>query len=194
MIRKLSVLGGFVVLAMLATAIIAAPAGAKTKTKTLSNATPVPIPDASPPPNSVPGAVFDDIGIGKKGTVKDIKVGVQITHTDTGDLELWLLKDTQPVPLSFNNSGPGADDDNYGSGTGCVGGMTVFDGAAALQLFDSTNPFDGSFRPDQNSLPLGVYNGEQVKGTWRLLVVDDAPVDTGTITCFQLTAKYKVQK
>lgn len=191
--RKLGVFGGIAAIALLAATILAAPAGAKTKTKTLSNATPVPIPDAGPPPNEIPGAVFDDIGIGKKGIVKDINVGVQITHTDTADLELWLLKGDLPIPLSLNNSGPGADDDNYGSGTGCVGGMTVFDGAAPLQTFAVTNPFDGSFRPEQDTLPLGVYNGQQVKGTWRLLVIDEDNLDTGTITCFQLTAKYKKQ-
>jgi len=188
---KLGAFGRIAALALLASLVLASPAGAKTKTKTLSNATPVAIPDAGPPPDEIPGAVFDDIGFGKKGTVKDIKVGVQITHPDTADLELWLLKDNLPIPLSFNQSGPGADDDNFGSGTGCTGGMTVFDGAAPLQLFDSTNPFDGSFRPANNSLPLGVYNGQQVKGTWRLLVIDEDNIDTGTITCFQLTAKYK---
>lgn len=192
--RKLGALGGIALIALLASALLAAPAGAKTKTKTLSNATPVAIPDAGPPPDEIPGSVFDDIGFGKKGTVKDVKVGVQVTHPDTADLELWLLKDNLVIPLALNESGPGADDDNYGSGTGCVGGMTVFDGAAPLQVFDTTNPFDGSFRPQTNSLPLGVYNGQQVKGTWRLLAIDEDNTDTGTITCFQLTAKYKVQK
>jgi len=193
--RKLSALGGVAAIALLATAMLAAPAGAKTKTKTktLSNATPVAIPDAGPPPDEIPGAVFDDIGIGKKGIVKDINVGVQITHPDTSELELWLLKGDEPIPLSLNNSGPGADDDNFGSGTGCVGGMTVFDGAAPLRLFNANNPFDGSFRPDADDLPLGVYNGGQLKGTWRLLVIDESNLQTGTITCFQLTARYKKQ-
>ena len=73
--------------------------------------------------------------------------------------------------------------------------MTVFDGAATLRISDGNNPFDGPFRPALAARPnLSLYNGDQLKGTWRLLAVDtDAPpaVETGTITCFQLTARYK---
>lgn len=181
-------------LASLAALVLAAPAGAKTKTKTLSNATPVSIPDATPGINGLPGAVFDDIGVGKKGIIKDVKVGVQIAHPDTSDLQLWLFKDEQYIPLSFFVGGPTTA--NMGSGTGCTGGITVFDGAAPLSIFQGDNPFDGSFRPTQNSLPLGVYSGEQFKGAWRLLALDFAPpppASIGTINCFQITVKYKPQ-
>src|SRR5262249_7364237 len=96
-----------------------------------------------------------------------------------------------PVPLSLNESGPGANDNNYGSGTGCTGGMTVFDGAAPLQIFQGVNPYDGSWRTDSTIVPLAYFHGGQTKGTDRLPVNDTAGGDTGTITCFQLTVKYK---
>src|SRR5262249_26185771 len=188
---RLGMFGATALTALLVTALLASSAAAKTKTKVLNNATPVAIPDRTPGPNGVDGSVFDDIGFGKKGLVKDVKIGVQVTHPDTSDLELWLVKDNVAIPLAQSQSGPGADNDNCGSGTACTGGMTLFDGAAALQLFDSTNPFDGSFRPQNNIAPLGVYNGQQVKGTWRLLAIDENTGNTGTITCFQLNVKYK---
>jgi len=189
---KLGVLGGVAVIALLASAVLAAPAGAKTKTKTFSSGpTAIPIPDQSPPPESLPGFAVSDIGVTKKGTIKDLNAAVQITHTDTADLDLWLFKGDKSIPLAQNVSGPGANDDNFGSGTGCVGGMTVFDSAAPLRIAQGVNPFDGPFRLNQNDLPMSVYNGDQLKGTWRLVVVDQDDVDIGTITCFQVTAKYK---
>jgi len=155
----------------------------------------VSIPDATPGVDGLPGAVFDDIGVGKKGIIKDVKAGVQIAHPDTGDLDAWLFKDEQYIPLAFGASG-GPSTANMGSGTGCVGGITIFDSAAPLGIFYGNNPFDGSFRPALNAAPLGVYNGEQFKGTWRLLVLDfdpPPPADIGTINCFQITVKYKPQ-
>src|SRR5262249_19519577 len=124
-------------------------------------------------------------------------VGVQITDTDTGNLELWLLKDEQPVPLAQNTSTGGpAGTANFGGGTGCTGGMTIFDSFAPLRIFEGVNPYAGSFRPTQNNLQLTPYNGAEYKGTWRLLVLDDGPpppLTTGTINCFQLTVKYKAE-
>jgi len=191
--RKLSVLGGVAAIALLALAMLAAPAGAKTKTKTFSNPAAIPIPDETPPPDSVSGAAFSDLPVNKKGTIKDINVGVQVTHPDTGDLELYLFKGTKYIPLALGAQG-GSTDDNIGGGTACTGGITTFDGAATLDIDDGLNPFAGAFRPQADTLPLGVYNGDQLKGTWRLLVIDfvaPPPVQTGTINCFQLTARYK---
>jgi hypothetical protein len=177
----------------LAAAAFAAPAGAKTKTKTFANPTAVPIPDATPGVNFQPGAAFSDLAVTKKGTIKDVDVGVQVTHPDTGDLDLYLFKGETYIPLAFGESG-GSSTANFGGGTACTGGITVFDSAAPLGIFYGNNPFAGSFKPALNALPLGVFNGEQLKGTWRLLVLDyDAPppADVGTINCVQLTARYK---
>jgi subtilisin-like proprotein convertase family protein len=72
--------------------------------------------------------------------------------------------------------------------------MTVFDPRATRHLNDSSNPFDGSYLQISDSVPLTVFNGEQLKGTWRLVVTDfvpSLPTTTGSITCFQVTAKYK---
>jgi len=182
-----------VAVAALATAALAAPAGAKTKTKTFSNPTAIPVPDATPGPNFQPGAAFSDLPVNKKGTIKDIDVGVQVTHPNTGDLDLYLFKGDKYIPLAFGVEG-GASSANLGGGTACTGGITVFDSAAPLGIFYGNNPFAGSFKPALNALPLGVYNDDQLKGVWRLLVLDyvaPPPVETGTINCFQLTARFK---
>ncbi len=83
------------------------------------------------------------------------------------------------------------NNDNHGSGTGCVGGITVFDSAAPLSITQVVNPFDGSFRPQNSQLQLSGYNGQSVKGTYRLLAIDAANGNTGTITCFQLPVRYE---
>src|SRR5262249_22726799 len=153
------------------------------------------IPEAvSGPDNFVAGQGISDLPISKKGTIKDIKVGIQITHPDTSDLDVLVKRGGTYVPLAFGVSGPGTTDNNFRSGAGCAGGLTVFDGAATRFIIDSSNPFDGSFLPNSALAPLGLFNGEQLKGTWRLVVTNfgsSPPPSAGTITCFQVTAKYR---
>jgi subtilisin-like proprotein convertase family protein len=84
------------VTALLAAALLAAPAGAKTKTFS-TGATAIPIPDATPftpSPGYEAGVAVSDLKVTKKGTIKDLNAAVQITHTDTGDLNLYLFKGT----------------------------------------------------------------------------------------------------
>jgi subtilisin-like proprotein convertase family protein len=181
----------------LAALVLAAPAATKTKTKTFQNATPVPIPQAiNPPP--VLGEAVSDVAVSKKGTVKDVNVGVQITDDNTENLILYLFKGERFIWLSGAN-GRGPSDNDFGGGTGCVGAMTVFDDSAAEFIFQGSNPFAGSFRPAPpaalGSGSLAEFKGEKLNGTWRLLVQNVTPappIETGTIQCVQIAAKYKV--
>jgi hypothetical protein len=187
----------------LAALVLAAPGAAKTKTKTFQNSTPVPIPQAIDNPAPVPntlGQAFSEVGVTKTGTVKDVNVGVQITTGDTEELVLYVFKGDKYVELSaFNENG--SSDDNYGGGTGCSGGMTIFDGGAPSFIYQGSNPFAGSFRPSpvlgMGSDNLAKFNGDKVGGTWKLLVLNadtPPPVETSTIQCVQITAKYKPSK
>jgi hypothetical protein len=189
-----------------AAAIAAAPATAKTKTKTFQNPTPVPIPQAIDNPSPTPdtyGEAVSDVPVTKKGTVKDVNVGVQITHPDTRDLLVYLFKGERYIELAALNSGfSGSSEANYGGGIACAGGITVFDDLAPTFIYGADNPFAGSYRPAVGRAfggagSLAEFNGEKLNGTWRLLVLSNdppPPIATGTIQCVQIIAKYKVAK
>ncbi len=183
---------------LLASAIAGAPAIAKTKTKTFQNPAAITIPGAVDTPTTFsPGQASSNIDVSKKGTIKDVNVGVQATHPDTSDLALWLFKDETYIPLIFGNSGPDGNTEDYGGGTGCTGGITVFDTQANISINQASNPFAGTFLTADDEFTLAEFNGEQLKGTWSLLAYNfEAPPPPGTraIDCFQLTAKYKKPK
>ncbi len=66
---------------------------------------------------------------------------------------------------------------------------TVFDDDAPTPIASGSAPFTGVFRPDQ---PLSTLNGVAITGTWKLFVVDGAPVDIGSIQHWSLNIQSSV--
>jgi subtilisin-like proprotein convertase family protein len=96
------------------------------------------------------------------------QVCLNITHTWTSDLNIWLRSPTGFfLLLSDDNGGAG---DNYTN--------TCFSSTAVTNIGPSAAPFTGSFVPEGaiNSLA-----GQQVNGVWTLYVGDDAGGDVGTL-------------
>jgi subtilisin-like proprotein convertase family protein len=111
---------------------------------------------------------------GGPASIADATVTLNVTHTYTGDLEVWLTSPAgTPVSLAYHRGGWG---DNF---TG-----TVFDDLAAISIASGSAPFTGTFRPEQ---PLGTLAGEGADGTWILSVYDWAGGDVGTIDSWTLT-------
>jgi subtilisin-like proprotein convertase family protein len=140
-----------------------------------------------------PTSVTQEFTINKKRSkVKDVNVGVRITHTYNQDIDLSLTAPNgASVDLSSDNGAPG--DDDYGSGSdSCSGTLTVFNDEAETSIEDGTSPFAGQFVPEE---PLSKVDGSKLKGTWRLTVVDDVPdFDDGTLHCAELEIKYRKKK
>lgn len=110
---------------------------------------------------------------GNGGTVAKVEVTLNITHTFTGDLDIFLVApDGTRVELTTDNGGSG---DNY---TG-----TIFDDDATTSITTGTAPFTGRFRPEQ---PLNLLAGKPIDGAWRLEVYDDANIDTGSLLNWSL--------
>jgi subtilisin-like proprotein convertase family protein len=177
---------GLVGVALVAVAVmaLAAPGAATAKSKTLFSG-----PINTPIPNNTPTGVFAPIGFGKKGTVKDIDVGVRISHPNVSQLNLYLFKGEKYVPLATTVGGAG---NNFGSGAAdCTGVMTVFDGAAPTFIQTGSAPFNGAFRPQQS---LALFNGDRSKSTWRLFAYDQAGGTSGLINCWALRIDYKKKK
>jgi subtilisin-like proprotein convertase family protein len=111
---------------------------------------------------------------GGPASIADATVTLNVTHTYTGDLEVWLTSPAgTPVSLAYHRGGWG---DNFTS--------TVFDDLAAISIASGSAPFTGTFRPEQ---PLGTLAGEGADGTWTLSVYDWAGGDVGTIDSWTLT-------
>jgi subtilisin-like proprotein convertase family protein len=154
-------------------------AGAKSKT-TFSGPINLPV------PNNAPTGAFAPIGFGKKGTVKDVNVAVRVSHPNVSQLSLYLFKGQKYVALARSVGGNAND---FGSGTAdCAGVFTVFDGAAPTFIYTGVAPFNGAYRPAES---LAAFDGDQSKGTWRLLAVDAAGGTQGLVNCWALGLKYK---
>ncbi len=109
------------------------------------------------------------------GTLQNLTVNLDITHTLARDLDLYLVSPAgTTVPLALRVGGP----------TGQNFTSTVFNDAASTSINSASAPFTGSFRP---ASPLSVFNGESIVGTWKLLIIDQAAGDVGTENSFSLT-------
>ena len=125
-----------------------------------------------------------------KGTIRDIDVRVRLIHGRDEDVDLSLLPPAGiPLLLSTDNGTTGND---YGAGANdCTGSFTVLDDASPVAITDAAAPFAGFFRPEQ---PLAALNGQQMKGPWWFLFIDDAGGNTGVLGCWELEVTYKIKK
>jgi subtilisin-like proprotein convertase family protein len=167
-----------------AIAMLVAPATAGAKARAFSSG-----PINRPIPNNDPVGVFAPIGVGKKGTVKDVNVAVRVSHPNVSQLSLYLFKGDKYVRLASGVGGAGND---FGAGTAdCVGTFTIFDGSAPTFIQTGSAPFNGAFRPSES---LATFNRDKTKGTWRLLAFDSAGGTSGLVNCWVLGLKYKKAK
>jgi subtilisin-like proprotein convertase family protein len=124
-------------------------------------------------PDNTPAGVSSTVAVSSQYDVVDVNVLVNITHTYTGDLDLFLIgPNGTSVELSSDN---GSSGNNFTD--------TLFDDDAETSITDGSAPFTGSFRPEQ---PLADLNGQPGSGDWIFKVIDDAGIDTGAIESWQL--------
>lgn len=107
------------------------------------------------------------------GTITDVNVTLNITHTYDADLNISL---TSPggttVLLSDDNGGGGNDYTN-----------TIFDDVSGTTITAGSAPFTGTFSPEGN---LSDFLGENPNGNWTLSIYDDAGGDQGTLNSFSI--------
>ena len=136
---------------------------------------PVPIPDNNP----TGGTAIITVGDNKPIIDLDVRID-HLTHTFDGDLVVHIIgPDNTDVILSNRR---GSSGDNFVN--------TRFDDASGSIIANGTAPFTGTFKPDN---PLAAFNGKIAAGQWKLKVVDQANVDTGTIDQFSLLFTYPAQ-
>lgn len=125
-----------------------------------------------------------------KGQIKDVDVRVRLVHGRDDDVDLSLLPPRGvPLLLSTDNGTTGND---YGAGANdCTGSFTVFDDASPVAITAAAAPFAGFFRPEH---ALAALNGQEMRGPWWFLFIDDAGGNSGVLGCWELEVTYKVKR
>jgi hypothetical protein len=189
----------------------ASPAVAKTKKATFDRcvSAAVAIPDGpaigTTAPNpaasfAVPVNVPKFKGKRQEGVVTAFhSAGVRISHTDDGDLALFLVSPGgRVVSLASyrdqSTNSPQPSGDGYGSGpASCLGPLVQLGDAFPTSIAtpgntgDST-PIAGSFKPEQ---PLSTFVGGPARGFWTLIVQDIQGADVGQINALSLNFTYR---
>ncbi|MDB6125894.1 MAG: hypothetical protein JWQ71_4887, partial [Pedosphaera sp.] len=112
-----------------------------------------------------------------------LTVSLHITHPFVPDLALQLIgPDGTRINLSRNHgSGP-----DYGIDCASDTSRTVFSDDASNSIALAFAPFTGTFKPEESLSAFAGKSGSGVNGTWKLNVVDGAPLGVGAIQCWSL--------
>ncbi|MBN2023279.1 MAG: proprotein convertase P-domain-containing protein [Pirellulales bacterium] len=106
-------------------------------------------------------------------SISDVNVTLNISHTYTSDLEVYLIgPDGTRVQLFANVGGSGNNFTN-----------TTLDDQAATSIAGASAPFSGTFRPEGL---LSAFNGKSANGVWTLEITDNWTYDQGTLNSWSL--------
>jgi subtilisin-like proprotein convertase family protein/subtilisin family serine protease len=131
----------------------------------ISTDAPVGIPDLD--------TVFSNIEIFERGTIADLEVSLDLTHSWDSDLSVFLIApDGTRIELFSDVGGSG---DNFRN--------TVLDDEAETAIADGVAPFKGLFRPAGS---LDILQGQFITGKWTLEITDDTAGDIGTLDAWSL--------
>lgn len=122
-------------------------------------------------PNTIKSRLTVD---GLRGSVSDIRVKLNISHTWDDDLLVTLV----------SPSGSKVQLVRYVGGDGDGFTNTVLNDGAGQGIGSGNAPFTGTFRPHQS---LTRFNGEDPNGVWTLIVRDRAAEDGGSLDNWTLT-------
>jgi len=112
-------------------------------------------------------------------TIYDIDVGITLRHTNVFDLHIFLQS-----PIGTNLGLNMYNLDEYFEGEDYI--QTIFDDEAEIPVEEGEPPFTGRFRPRAGNL-LGIFDGQDAYGPWRLQIYDAYYSDTGNLKAFELT-------
>jgi len=108
----------------------------------------------------------------------DLDVGIDITHTQVFDLQLFLHS-----PLSTRICLNMYDITEFFEGADYTD--TIFDDEAEISIEQAQPPFTGRFRPIE-PYQLSEFDSQDTFGPWLLQIYDMWPADTGTLNRFEL--------
>ncbi|MDQ3728654.1 MAG: hypothetical protein M3355_03590 [Actinomycetota bacterium] len=179
---------GLVVAFGIAVAMVSVAVAATTVTKTFSTGTV----SRGVPDNS---GVVQKLKIKRAGKIKDLNVSVALDTFENDDFDFALLSPKgKVVGLSTGN---GASGNGYGNGCGDV---LTFDDEATNNVADFEgidHKFGGeSLQPESyddgnQTGGLQTLDNTQLRGTWKLVVLDNEQFGFGALRCFKVQAKFR---
>jgi subtilisin-like proprotein convertase family protein len=120
-----------------------------------------------------PGTVESTIIIDDSGTIRDLNVQVDITHSWDADLDVYLIAPDGTRVELFTDVG--ASGENFSN--------TILDDEATVPITDGSPPFIGSYQPEGS---LSDLDGLSMTGIWTLEVTDDESLISGTLNSWCL--------
>lgn len=144
-------------------------------------------------PDNNPTGVNDSLTVAESGTIQDVNVFVNATHSWDGDLKFTVTHNATPVIIidrpGFTGTGFGCSGDNFPN-------MTLDDdpgGTPGTPVETScTNtvpgyPSGSSYTPNN---PLSGFDNGNLNGTWTINVSDAATGDTGVLADWCVVVTY----
>ncbi|MCB9853815.1 MAG: proprotein convertase P-domain-containing protein [Phycisphaerales bacterium] len=116
---------------------------------------------------------FSDLNIAEAGSITDVNVTIDITHTFLADLDIDLIHSGVTVRVMEDQCGGNNDM------------IITFDDEADGPIA-CAEPTVGTFTPLN---PLTAFDGIDRAGTWTLSVADDAGADTGVLNSWDLVVR-----
>lgn len=131
------------------------------------------------------GSVTSTIPVSLTGPIVKVTVGLYLGHLNDADVDAYLVSpDGTTVELTTDNGGAGY---NYGSSCQLTN-RTIFDDDAAVAIRSGSAPFIGTFRPEGALSIFRGKSGDEINGTWSLVLTDDnANSLSGQLNCWYLT-------
>jgi subtilisin-like proprotein convertase family protein len=132
---------------------------------------PVPLLACNSSPAQIPDNSSLDVFIAVTGgptSITDLNVFLNLRHTFTSDLDVFLISPASTSVSLATDVGGGSDD---------LFAPVTFDDSATNAISTITSA-GGIFRPAN---PLNLFNGEDSNGTWTLAITDDTAGDNGCI-------------
>jgi subtilisin-like proprotein convertase family protein len=122
-----------------------------------------------------PTEISSDIEVaGSAGTVRDVNVTIDVTHTWTADLKISLEGPGGQRVLLVGGKGGSGDDFR----------QTKFDDAGLMSISSGIPPFHGTFMPEES---LSAFNNSDPNGRWTLHAEDLAYQDGGSLNYWLLS-------
>ena len=132
------------------------------------NSTNIPLTVVSTGPNTINST----LNIPSGGTISDVNVTMNMTHTYVGDVTATLLSPAGTQIQLFFEPCSGSDDV-----------IATFDDAGATAICGSTPALSGTIKPSQL---LSTLNGQSSTGTWTLRIADGYNGDGGSLNSWSL--------
>jgi hypothetical protein len=133
-------------------------------------------------PDNTPGGVSSAQAITDTGTLTDLDVSLNVTHTWVGDLAVTLAHSGGATATILNQ--PGEPASTFGCSNDDIAGGIDDEGGTNLETHCAgTTPWINflGVGGDPAGPVMSAWDGEDFSGTWTLTISDNAGGDTGTL-------------